>query len=166
MPVTTKFQWINFDFNNRINEFVSTPGCEDRDLRPFLADLIQELDPIENMRLEDLPLGRAEAPWVAVRGPGLYALIDTVDGFPPKIVWIGKADDCVKIRVAQHRQNMQRESMGTGKPRPGPIVFFDSVRSVFIEHDEIRQILERELIKYFQDPDNGHADSLLNKHIG
>jgi hypothetical protein len=154
-------QYTNFDFNNRINELTRQPDWEGVSLKPLLVDLIQALDPIESLELETFKTGTVpESTWDVVRGPGLYALIQHWSNpFFPKIIWIGEAEH-VKGRVTEHLR-----SRGSGL-RLGRLDF-DCVRSVFIENDEVRRLLERELIRYFKEnPESCHQDSILNKNIG
>jgi hypothetical protein len=116
MNPQNKLQGINFDFNNRINELMAKPGSEHENLTPILIDLIGELDPIKPIKDFTKPLEWPPEPeWIAVRGPGVYALIDSFSGiWWRRIIWIGQAE-YVKGRVTEH-QRLER-------------MFFDSVPS-------------------------------------
>jgi hypothetical protein len=120
---------------------------------PILADIITKLEPM--ISLEELQKHLAsdtqpKAPWEVFKGPGVYALVDTVlSGWHrPAITWIGQTDYLPR-RIAQHQRAEQ---------------LFDSVRAVFIEDEFYRKYVETRMLDWFSDPEKrGYAETLGNK---
>lgn len=147
-------QMIDYSINARVDEMMAeAEKLNDDDLLPGLfqivADVIKKFEP--EVRLEDLQEGKFwEPPYETPSGPGVYCLYDTMINGPwrPAIIYIGSAEH-VKGRVRTH---VRRQEM-----------VFNGTRAVFIEHDRIRKLIEGKVIEYFQKPDSGHADTLLNK---
>jgi hypothetical protein len=108
-----------------------------------------ELLSLEKIKAE-LDAGRLPEPeWSVHNGPAIYVLTDsTLNHFRPAIVWAG-ATEHMKRRVRQHEKNNS--------------ILFDGVRGVFIEHKQMRQLIERRVIAYFKSPESGHSETIQNK---
>jgi hypothetical protein len=151
------FMSINFEFNERVNQIVASieslrTGAPIPGIHELLADVIRALDPVpslEEMEAE-LDAGRLPEPeWSVHNGPAIYVLTDSTLGhFCPAIVWVCETEH-MKRRVNQHLK--------------GGSILFDGVRGVFIEHDRMRLLIERQVLAYFKSPESGHSETIQNR---
>jgi hypothetical protein len=148
---------INFEFNERVNQIVaSTESLRNHapipGIHELIADVVRALDQapsLEEMQRE-LDAGRLPpAEWSVHNGPAIYVLTDsTLDHFCPAIVWVGQTEH-MKRRVRQHQKDEH--------------MLFDGVRGVFIEHDRMRRLIERQVLAYFKSDESGHSETIQNK---
>jgi hypothetical protein len=123
---------------------------------PGLAALIIDVIRILEVRISiDVPHEQIGSPGIIVHeGPGLYSLLDSGwhpgSTWIPAVRWIGQSSH-VKARVRTWERTMEDQ------------IIFDGARAVFIESYAMRCLLEKQLIKWFRNPDNGHSDSLQNQ---
>ena len=152
---------IDFGINERINQelagrrYLNSPRPE---FFAIINEIIRKFDPwisLDELKAQSLGAPNSLAvDWTTFSGPALYALIDSVIFYGPHrptIVRLGQTCN-LERRIREYQRIMEQEGE----------ILFDGVRAFFIEDEQARKDIERYLIAYFSDPENGHAASLTN----